>query len=90
MTFAGPCNALSGPSRSRRSAGDRVGLVQLRTAAGAPRLSILGENFRERERINRKKRRWVRRLKAMPQLGRQALLAAIREALGDAIAPRRG
>lgn len=37
----------------------------------------LGANFRERERIGRKKRRWVERLGRMPLLERQALLAAI-------------
>ena len=38
----------------------------------------LGNNFRERERIKKKSKRWVRRLKAMPVLERQALLSAIR------------
>jgi len=37
----------------------------------------LGEGFRERERIKRKKRRWVARLENMPTLERQALLSAI-------------
>lgn len=37
----------------------------------------LGEGFRERERINRKKRRWTERLRLMPALERRALLAAI-------------
>ena len=40
----------------------------------------LGDDFRERERIKRKKQRWVRRLHSMPILERQALLAAIGEA----------
>jgi len=40
----------------------------------------LGENFRERERIKRKKTRWVNRLEKMPLLERRALLAAIGEA----------
>lgn len=40
----------------------------------------LGENFRERERIKRKKQRWVNRLHTMPTLERRALLAAIGEA----------
>jgi DNA adenine methylase len=39
----------------------------------------LGEDFRERERIKRKKQRWVRRLHTMPILERRALLAAIGE-----------
>ncbi len=39
----------------------------------------VGENYRERERIKRKKQRWVKRLQAMPPLERQALLAAIAE-----------
>lgn len=37
----------------------------------------LGSGFRERERIKRKKKRWVSRLERMPELERQALLAAI-------------
>lgn len=40
----------------------------------------LGEDFRERERIKRKKQRWVNRLHIMPALERRALLAAIGEA----------
>jgi hypothetical protein len=40
----------------------------------------LGEGFRQRERIARRKRRWVSRLKAMPVLERRALLSAIGEA----------
>jgi hypothetical protein len=41
--------------------------------------SHLGQGFRERERIKRKKGRWTRRLEAMPALERHALLAAIDE-----------
>jgi DNA adenine methylase len=37
----------------------------------------LGEDFRERELIKRKKQRWVNRLHVMPILERRALLAAI-------------
>jgi DNA adenine methylase len=44
----------------------------------------LGENFRERERIKRKKARWTARLGRMPALERQALLGAISEAWGSA------
>jgi DNA adenine methylase len=40
----------------------------------------LGANFRERERIKRKKARWVNRLVKMPTLERKALLSAIDEA----------
>lgn len=45
----------------------------------------LGVNFRERERIKRKKARWTERLRKMPRLERQALLCAIAEtaASGD-------
>lgn len=39
----------------------------------------LGENFRERERIKRKKLRWVSRLRRMPSLEKMALLSAIRD-----------
>jgi DNA adenine methylase len=38
---------------------------------------FLGENFRERERIKRKKVRWTERLKRMPILEKQSLLSAI-------------
>jgi DNA adenine methylase len=41
---------------------------------------FLGEDFRERDRIKRKKQRWVNRLQTMPTLERRALLAAIGEA----------
>jgi hypothetical protein len=40
---------------------------------------FLGETFRERERIKRKKARWSARLERMQPLERQALLMAIRE-----------
>ena len=42
----------------------------------------LGDGFRERERIKRKKQRWVARLQKMPDLERQAMLEAIKEAWG--------
>ena len=41
--------------------------------------SFLGDTFRERERIKRKKARWVRKLASMPLLERQALSAALAE-----------
>lgn len=44
----------------------------------------LGNNFRERERIKRKKARWVKRLRKMPLLERQAILAAIASIYDDA------
>ncbi len=39
----------------------------------------LGNNFRERERIKRKSKRWVERLQSMPVLERQSLLSAMSE-----------
>ncbi len=39
--------------------------------------SYLGNNFRERERIKRKAKRWMAKLQSMPILERQALLCAI-------------
>ena len=39
----------------------------------------LGNTFRERERIKRKKARWINRLEKMPRLERQALLASLHE-----------
>lgn len=39
----------------------------------------LGTNYRERERIKRKKTRWVARLRGMPALERYAMLAALEE-----------
>lgn len=38
----------------------------------------LGDTFRERERIKLRSKRWILRLKSMPVLERQALLAAIK------------
>lgn len=43
----------------------------------------LGANFRERERIKRKKLRWVNRLKRMPTLEKQCLLDAIASHAGS-------
>jgi hypothetical protein len=43
---------------------------------------FLGKNFRERERIKRKKLRWVNRLQRMPLLERRALLSAITDTPG--------
>lgn len=40
----------------------------------------LGDGFRERERIKKKKNRWVKKLQMMRPLERQALLSAIEEA----------
>jgi 16S rRNA G966 N2-methylase RsmD len=40
---------------------------------------FLGENFRERERIKKKKKRWVARLARMDALERQALLSVIQD-----------
>jgi DNA adenine methylase len=46
----------------------------------------LGSDFRERERIKRKKNRWVNRIRRMPLLERRALLSAIEAAqLGSSI-----
>ena len=39
--------------------------------------TYLGDGFRERERIKRKQRRWIERLKRMNLLERQAILAAL-------------
>jgi hypothetical protein len=49
----------------------------------------LGSDYREREQIKRKKGRWIAKLRAMPMLERQALLAAIGEAFpsGSIAAP---
>ena len=43
----------------------------------------LGQNFRERERIKRKKSRWHRRLLAMPMLERAAIVETIAELLAE-------
>ena len=40
---------------------------------------FLGENFRERERIKRKRLRWQARLKRMPAIERYALLSALKD-----------
>jgi hypothetical protein len=47
----------------------------------------LGEDFRQRERIKRKKQRWVNRLTALPVLERQALLSAMKEIEPGALPP---
>jgi len=44
---------------------------------------FLGINFRERERIKRKKIRWINRLKSMDSLERYALMEIIEELRGD-------
>jgi DNA adenine methylase len=43
----------------------------------------LGEDYRERERIKRKKNRWKKKLQTMPSTERYAILAAIREAVAS-------
>lgn len=43
----------------------------------------IGGTFRDRERITRRQRRWLRRLEAMPALERNALLAAVTDRYGD-------
>lgn len=43
----------------------------------------LGDNFRQRERIRNKSKRWVKRLKVMNVLERQALLSAIRSVTSE-------
>lgn len=54
--------------------------------------SHLGADFRERERIKRKKTRWRRRLAAMPELERRAIMDVLLELASPAaaIAPARG
>jgi hypothetical protein len=49
------------------------------TTAERHEYTYLGGDFRERERIKRKKARWVRRIAAMPELERNALLEALLE-----------
>ncbi len=41
--------------------------------------TVAGENFRERERLKRKKARWLAKLEKMPDIDRAVLLAAIEE-----------
>jgi hypothetical protein len=48
----------------------------------------LGKNFRERERIKRKKARWTARLAAMPALERYALMEAIEGLRSEASSDR--
>jgi site-specific DNA-adenine methylase len=43
---------------------------------------FLGNNFRERERLKRRKENWVSRLQCMPVLERQALLCAMQSVNG--------
>jgi hypothetical protein len=44
---------------------------------------FLGDDYRERERIRKKVRRWTAKLRDMPRLERQALLAALAEVDGE-------
>jgi DNA adenine methylase len=46
----------------------------------------LGRDYRERERIKRKKARWSRKLRNMPRLERYAVLAALQEVSRNAAA----
>lgn len=48
----------------------------------------LGENFREREKITRQKRRWRARLERMNALQRYALMASIAEFSDTAVTPK--
>ena len=48
----------------------------------------LGNNFRERERIKRKTKRWAAKLQSMPISERQALLSALDEALGLSVSSK--
>lgn len=48
----------------------------------------LGENFRERERITRQKKRWIARLKRMNKLQRYALLSSIAEYAETAVSSK--
>ena len=43
----------------------------------------LGDTYRQRDRIKRKKARWVAKLRRMEPLERYALLAALEEAFGE-------
>lgn len=45
----------------------------------------LGTNFRERERIKRKKARWVSKLSRMPMLERQAIAGAMAEVMASTL-----
>ncbi|MDR4505063.1 MAG: hypothetical protein MRK01_09770 [Candidatus Scalindua sp.] len=45
----------------------------------------LGNNFRERERIKRKTKRWAAKLQSIPVSACQALLSALDEALGSSV-----
>ncbi len=47
----------------------------------------LGQTFRERERIQRKRKRWTARLRCMPALERYAILSAIADLKVDRTSP---
>ena len=44
-------------------------------------LTFLGENYRERERIKRKKSRWAEKLKKLPMAEQAAIMEVLREIL---------
>jgi DNA adenine methylase len=50
----------------------------------------LGKNFRERERIKRKKIRWVNRLNNMSRLDKAVLIDALGDVINHSTAPRAG
>jgi hypothetical protein len=50
----------------------------------------LGVNYRERERIKRKKQRWLAHLSAMPALERYAILDVLSELRAGSVRDRRG
>lgn len=45
--------------------------------------SHLGDDYRERERIKRKRNRWEGKLRTMPRLERQAIMGALEKVLAD-------
>lgn len=45
--------------------------------------TYLGDTFRDRERIKRKRKRWIKNLKRMPELDRNAMLDGIRKEFYD-------
>lgn len=72
-------NVTSFPSMTRGGLAEEFVWMNYPTPVELHDYRYLGNDYRERERISKKKKRWVARLQRMPLLEKQALLSAIEE-----------
>lgn len=66
---------------------DDTRTLELPGFAAAPTYRQLSDNYRERERVARKVRRWRERLQKMARIERQAIMAALQSIADDDDAP---